>query len=129
MKVLSEIYEGEGLVTPYGRDQGIDGVIKISSPFLKNNRLILIQAKKYSKNPIGLSAAKEFKSSVDAYKGTVSKIGLLLTSSKFTKGAIDFIDNHAQYILLIKVEELIEIMVERKIGYKKSNIINEYFEF
>ena len=85
-------YGGEvknsGIVTKLTNDGGIDGIIK--EDILGFNH-ISIQAKRYAEhNNVG---RKEIQSFVGAVAGTSSKKGVFITTSDYTKEAIDYVES------------------------------------
>ena len=85
-------YGGEiknsGVVTKLSNDGGIDGVIK--EDVLGFNH-ISIQAKRYS---IGNNVQRhEVQSFVGAVAGTPSKKGVFITTSDYTKGAMEYVES------------------------------------
>lgn len=85
-------YGGEvknsGIVTKLSNDGGIDGIIK--EDILGFNH-ISIQAKRYA---IGNNVQRhEVQSFVGAVAGTPSKKGVFITTSDYTKGAVDYVES------------------------------------
>lgn len=106
-------YGGEvknsGIVTKLTNDGGIDGIIK--EDILGFNH-ISIQAKRYAEhNNVG---RKEIQSFVGAVAGTSSKKGVFITTSDYTKEAIDYVEslNGSPTIILINGQQLTEYMYD-----------------
>ena len=110
-------YGGEvknsGFVTKFSNDGGIDGIIK--EDILGFNH-ISIQAKRYAldKNV----QRNEVQSFVGAVAGTPSKKGVFITTSDFTKGAIDYVDslNGSPTVILINGHQLTEYIYDYGLG-------------
>ena len=120
--------EESKIITPYSSDEGIDGIIEEDS--FGFNR-IYIQAKRWS-NPVGRPEIQKFLGAVTGYGGTKS---LFITTSRFTKEAIDFVQKHlAVKIILIDGNKLTDLMVKYGLGvsvvktYELKQIDTDYFE-
>lgn len=116
-------YGGEvrnaGSVTPYSHDGGIDGVIK--EDILGFNH-ISIQAKRYAlDNNVG---RKEVQSFVGAVAGTPSKKGVFITTSDFTKEAIDYVNslNGSPTVILINGHQLTEYIYDHGLGLQTEKV-------
>ena len=117
-----------GKVTGKSHDGGIDGVIYEDRLGLSK---IYIQAKRYkSNNKIGVETVNRF---VGAMKD-IQK-GVFITTSSFTKDAIEYTDDQQQKSLkLIDGNLLAELMIEYGIGLEKVKtydvykISEDYFE-
>ena len=116
-------YGGEiknaGIVTKYSNDGGIDGIIK--EDVLGFNH-ISIQAKRYAAhNHVGRNEVQAF---VGAVAGTPSKKGVFITTSDFTKGAIDYVEslNGSPTIILINGMQLTEYMYECGLGLQEERV-------
>lgn len=117
-------YGGEvkdaGLVTKASNDGGIDGIIK--EDVLGLGR-IHIQAKKYGKeNGVGREEIQKF---VGALAVAKSNKGVFITTSYYTKGAIDYAAslNGATNIVLINGEELAEHIYNFNLGMQTEQVI------
>lgn len=98
-----------GVVTGRSHDGGIDGVINEDKLGLD---LIYIQAKRYQeKKPVG---RKELQAFVGAME-SVNK-GVFITTSKFTKDAIRFVERQQKNIKLIDGELLSNLLVRYQVG-------------
>ena len=116
-------YGGEikdaGFVTKLSNDGGIDGIIK--EDVLGFNH-ISIQAKRYAAhNHVGRNEVQAF---VGAVAGTPSKKGVFITTSDFTKGAIDYVEslNGTPIVILINGEQLTEYMYECGLGLQEERV-------
>lgn len=116
-------YGGEvknsGFVTKLSNDGGIDGIIK--EDILGFNH-ISIQAKRYAlDNNVGRNEVQSF---VGAVAGTSSKKGVFITTSDFTKGAIDYVDslNGSPTIILINGHQLTEFIYDCGLGLQTEKI-------
>ena len=110
-------YGGEvknsGFVTKLSNDGGIDGVIK--EDILGFNH-ISIQAKRYALgNNVGRNEVQSF---VGAVAGTPSKKGVFITTSDFTKGAVDYVDslNGSPTVILINGHQLTDYIYDFGLG-------------
>ena len=117
--IQSEIlgYGGEvknsGFVTKFSNDGGIDGIIK--EDILGFNH-ISIQAKRYALgNNVGRNEVQSF---VGAVAGTPSKKGFFITTSDFTKRAMDYVDslNGSPTVILINGHQLTEYIYDFGLG-------------
>lgn len=118
---------GDGFVTKYSGDDGIDGIIHEDK---LGFNLIYIQAKRWQPSiTIGKPELQKF---AGAMMGPprVEK-GLFITTAKFSQGAKDFAN--AQHIILVDGQKLTELMVEYDLGvstqkvYKIKRIDSDYF--
>lgn len=117
-------YGGEvknsGIVTKLTNDGGIDGIIK--EDILGFNH-ISIQAKRYAEhNNVG---RKEILSFVGAVAGTSSKKGVFITTSDYTKEAIDYVEslNGSPTIILINGQQLTEYMYDCGLGLQTEKVL------
>lgn len=88
-ELVADLLKREGLatqLTPPKKDGGRD--ILAFADTLAGRHLYLVECKKYAEdNPVGVSLVRELYGVVMAERATA---GLLVTTSRFTKGAIDF---------------------------------------
>ena len=115
-----------GKSTSPTNDGGIDGII--NEDRLGINK-IAIQAKRYDKsNKIGTPLLQNF---VGALMGKGVTKGVFITTSSFTKGAVDYAKN--QSIILIDGDKLADLMIEYNVGtftshtYEIKRIDSDYF--
>lgn len=109
-------------------DEGIDGTIKEDKLGLDT---IYIQAKKWKKgNVVGRPEIQKF---VGALAGQGAKKGIFITTSTFTKDALDYNPRNETKIVLIDGEQLAQLMIDFNIGcttqqiYELKKIDNDYF--
>jgi restriction system protein len=98
-------------------DEGIDGIIKEDKLGLD---VIYIQAKRWE-NVISRPEIQKF---VGALQGKRAKKGIFLTTSHFSKEAIDYTRMIDNKVILIDGNELANLMIENEIGV---TTINTYF--
>ena len=117
-------YGGEiknsGVVTKLSNDGGIDGVIK--EDVLGFNH-ISIQAKRYS---IGNNVQRhEVQSFVGAVAGTPSKKGVFITTSDYTKGAMEYVEslNGSPTIILINGQQLTKYIYDYGLGLQTEKVL------
>jgi restriction system protein len=107
--------------SPPGADGGIDGEIHLDR--LGFDR-IYIQAKRYTHNrSIEVSQIRDF---VGAMKNGTR--GAFITTSKFSKPAINFAENEQQQknLALIDGSSLAQLMIEHGLGVQKTKIYSTY---
>ena len=118
---------GEGFVTKYSGDDGIDGIIHEDQ---LGFNLIYIQAKRWKPDvTIGKPELQKF---AGAMMGPprVEK-GLFITTAKFSPKARDFAN--AQHIILVDGKRLTELMIEYGVGvstqkaYLTKRVDSDYF--
>lgn len=90
-------------------DEGIDGIIKEDKLGLD---AIYVQAKKWEGN-VGRPEIQKF---AGALMGQKAKKGIFITTSGFTKDAIDFVKSIESRIVLIDGIKLSELMIEYDLG-------------
>lgn len=109
-------------------DEGIDGTIKEDKLGLD---IIYVQAKRWKPgNIVGRPDIQKF---VGALAGQGAKNGIFLTTSNFTKEALDYSPKNETKIVLIDGEKLAQLMIDYSIGcttqqiYELKKIDNDYF--
>lgn len=117
-------YGGEidnaGEVTQYSNDKGIDGIIK--EDVLGLGR-IHIQAKRYARNnTVGREEIQKF---VGALAGAKSNKGIFITTSTYTKNAVDFVNNlsGSTTLVLINGRMLAEYIYDYGLGMQVEQTI------
>jgi len=90
-------------------DGGIDGIIKEDKLGLD---IIYIQAKRWE-NIVGRPEIQKF---AGALQGQRAKKGIFITTSDFTKDALNYIKNIDSKIILIDGSRLAELMIEHNVG-------------
>jgi len=108
-------------------DEGIDGIIKEDKLGLD---VVYIQAKRWQ-NAIGSPTVREFAGSL---MGQNARKGVLITTSKFSRGARDYVCSVPQTkIVLIDGKDLAQLMIDHDIGvsdvatYKVKKVDLDYF--
>lgn len=108
-------------------DAGIDGIIKEDKLGLD---AIYIQAKRWD----GSVGRPEIKKFVGALDGQKARKGIFITTSTFSKDAIEYAKNTSVKVILIDGERLTELMMENNLGvtttqvYEIKRIDTDYFE-
>lgn len=108
-------------------DEGIDGIIKEDRLGLDT---IYIQAKRW-KGQVGRPDIQKF---AGALLGKKAKKGILITTSDFSKEAIDYTMGIENKIVLISGGKLAQLMIEHGVGvsvesvYQIKRIDSDYFE-
>ena len=127
VELLEKMGYGSGFKTQYSHDDGIDGVINEDTLGLD---VIHIQAKRWkSNNKVG---KKELQSFVGAMSGNGGQKGVFITTSSYTKEALDY--KPAIKLAKIDGEQLAAYMIKYNIGvsikktYEIKRIDMDYFE-
>lgn len=108
------------------RDEGIDGIIKEDRLGLD---IIYIQAKRW-KNVVGRPEIQKF---AGALHGQRARKGIFITTSDFTKDAIEYVSKIETKIILLNGNRLTELMIEHNVGvtpvakYEVKRIDSDYF--
>lgn len=116
-----------GKVVGKSGDGGIDGIINEDKLGLD---VIYIQAKRWE-NVVGRPEIQQFAGALLKPK---AKKGVFITTSRYTKEALAFVENLDLKIILIDGEMLAELMLEYNLGvstyknYELKKIDNDYFE-
>lgn len=109
-------------------DEGIDGIIKEDKLGLD---VVYVQAKRWS----GIVSSKEVRAFAGSLGGQRAQKGIMITTSKFTPDAWDFVKKSDRKIVLIDGEELAQLMIEHNIGVAKveeyivKRVDIDYFEY
>ena len=117
-------YGGEvknsGVVTKLSNDGGIDGIIK--EDILGFNH-ISIQAKRYALD--NNVQRHEVQSFVGAVAGTPSKKGVFITTSDYSKGAMEYVEslNGSPTIILINGQQLTEYIYDYGLGLQTEKVL------
>ena len=121
-------FEDAASVTKASHDEGIDGIIKEDKLGLDS---IYVQAKRYDKGTVG---RKDIQSFVGALTGKGANKGVFITTSTFTKEAINFEPKNSIRIVLIDGVQLAKYMIDFNIGvstkqtYDIKRIDLDFFE-
>ncbi len=117
-------YGGEitnsAVVTPYSHDKGVDGIIKED---VLGFGTICIQAKRNTyDNPVGRDAVQKF---VGALMQAQSTKGVFITTSEFTRGALEFAQQLSSNmkIILIDGKKLASYIYEYSLGMQTEQFI------
>jgi restriction system protein len=108
------------------KDGGIDGIIKEDKLGLD---IVYIQAKKWE-NTVGRPEIQKF---AGALQGQRARKGIFITTSNFSKDALDYAGNIENKIILIDGQQLAELMIENNVGvsttasYEIKKIDSDYF--
>jgi restriction system protein len=108
-------------------DGGIDGIIKEDKLGLD---AVYIQAKRWE-GPVGRPVAQGFSGSLDGHR---ARKGVLITTSRFTDDAREYVERIEKKIVLIDGEELAQLMIDHGIGvadmatYALKRVDADYFE-
>lgn len=109
-------------------DGGIDGIIKEDRLGLD---VIYIQAKKWEKE--SLISRPEIQKFVGALQGRHAHKGVFITTTRFSKPALDYVKNLASKVVLIDGEQLAQYMIDFNIGvslrstYQLKQLDSDYF--
>ena len=108
-------------------DAGIDGIIKEDKLGLD---AIYIQAKRWD----GVVGRPEIQKFVGALDGQKARKGIFITTSSFTKEAIEYAKGTTVKVVLIDGERLADLMIENNLGvtttmtYEVKRVDTDYFE-
>lgn len=109
-------------------DEGIDGTIKEDRLGLD---VIYIQAKRWKPgNVVGRPEIQKF---VGALAGQGAKKGIFITTSGFSKDALDYTPRNETKIVLIDGEQLAQLMIDYTLGcaalqiYEVKRLDSDYF--
>jgi restriction system protein len=119
---------GHGTVVGKSGDGGIDGVIKQDKLGLD---VVCIQAKRWD-GPVGRPVIQGFVGSMDYIR---AKKGVILTTSTFTKDALDFVERiEGKKVVLINGDQLADFMIDHGLGvtttkvYEIREVSNDFFD-
>ncbi|MFN9370999.1 MAG: restriction endonuclease [Planctomycetaceae bacterium] len=128
VKLLQAMGYGEGRVTNYFHDGGIDGVINEDKLGLD---VVCIQAKRWQ-GTVSRPTVQAFVGSMDMIR---AKKGLVITTANFSRDAIEFIDRiEGKRVVLINGQRLAQLMIDYDVGvstigtYKLKEVSNDFFE-
>lgn len=116
-----------GAVVGKSGDEGIDGIIKEDRLGLD---VIYVQAKRWENTTISRPELQKF---VGALQGKKADKGIYITTSRFSKDAIDYISKVGSKVVLIDGERLAELMIDNGIGvstvanYAVRKLDSDYF--
>lgn len=115
-----------GEITKKTGDEGIDGIIKEDPLGLDK---IYLQAKKWG----GSVGRPELQKFVGALQGKQAKKGVFITTSGFSKGAIEYARNLDVAVVLIDGVQLADYMIQNEVGvslkreYRIYSLDSDYF--
>lgn len=118
--------QDSGYVTRRSGDEGIDGVIHEDRLGLD---VIYLQAKRWE-SVVGRPEIQKF---VGALQGQRAKKGVFITTSDFTKEAIEYVRNIDNKVVLINGNLLANLMIDNNVGvstavtYEIKKIDSDYF--
>jgi restriction system protein len=119
---------GDASVTGKSGDGGIDGIIKEDKLGLD---VVCIQAKRWD-GSVGRPVIQAFVGSMDYIR---ARKGVILTTSQFTKDALDFVDRiEGKKVVLIDGPKLADLMLEHNVGvnstklYELKEVSNDFFD-
>jgi len=110
-------------------DEGIDGTIKEDKLGLD---IIYIQAKRWK--PGNIVGRPELQKFVGALAGQGAKKGIFITTSNFTKEALEYTPRNETKIVLIDGERLTQLMIDYNLGcttqqnYEVKKLDSDYFD-
>lgn len=120
--------EAKSSLTKKGSDEGIDGIINEDRLGLDR---IYVQAKRWKDNNVSRPEVQKFAGALDG-QGAIK--GIFITTSNFTKEAIEFSNNlFNKKIILIDGYKLADLMIEFNVGistevtYEIKRIDSDYF--
>jgi restriction system protein len=91
-------------------DDGVDGVINEDRLGLD---VVHVQAKRWAESPVRRPDVQAFTGSLE---GQRSRKGVLITTSHFTRDALEYVDRIEKRIVLIDGEELARLMIDHRVG-------------
>lgn len=99
-------------------DEGLDGLIKEDVLGLDN---VYLQAKRWKEGTVGRPVVQQF---VGALHGKGAKKGIFITTSTFTKDAIDFVESLKDIkVVIIDKEKLLDYMIKYDVGVETKEAI------
>jgi restriction system protein len=107
-------------------DEGIDGIIKEDKLGLD---IIYVQAKRWESN-VGRPEVQKF---AGALQGQRAKKGILITTSNYSKEAVEFVSKIDSKIILIDGEQLVDYMIDFNVGvttmaiFEIKKVDSDYF--
>lgn len=119
--------EKAGQATQYTNDGGVDGIINEDPLGLDT---IYLQAKRYTDNAIGRPDVQAF---VGALEMKRARKGVFITTSHFSRDAIEYVNMIEKRVVLIDGIKLAELMVRYDLGvtvkdtYQVKSLDSDYF--
>lgn len=99
-------------------DGGIDGIIKEDRLGLD---IVYVQAKRWGNNTVGRPEVQKF---AGALQGRRARKGIYITTSSYSKDAIEFVKTIESKIILIDGDQLTELMIDHDIGVSLASEFN-----
>ena len=97
-------------------DGGIDGIVT-KYDRIRGTVIHYVQSKRYTTNSVQRPEVQRFVGALDPHR---AKIGVFITTSRFTEGAKEYVKSLNLYdVRLVDGYELVEMMIECGIGVKK----------
>lgn len=115
IQLLEKMGYGDGTVTGKSGDGGIDGMIKQDKLGLDE---IYVQAKRWE----GTIPGKEIRDFAGSLSSKKTKKGFFITTSSFSKEAVEFVKSVDSKIILIDGEKFAELMYENTLGFQKQDV-------
>jgi restriction system protein len=121
---------GRGAIRHQGgvHDGGIDGIISLDRLGLEK---VYIQAKRWRENSVGRPEIQAFSG---ALRGRAASKGVFITTSTFTKHAVEFAERVSDSIVLVDGDRLTSLMIEYGVGVQTERTVRvadadrDYFE-
>ena len=104
-----------GRATRKTADEGIDGVIKEDRLGLE---VIYLQAKRWA----GVVGRPEIQKFVGALHGQRAKKGVFITTSRFSKEALDYVGQIDPKVVLLDGSDLVQLMIDHGVGVSSAAI-------
>lgn len=105
-----------GQATQYTQDGGIDGVIKEDKLGLE---MIYLQAKRYTNKTVGRPDIQAFAGALDMHR---AKKGVFITTSGFSKDALEYVGLIEKRIVLVDGKQLTELMLIHNLGVSTKQV-------
>ncbi|HBH54190.1 MAG TPA: restriction endonuclease [Planctomycetaceae bacterium] len=128
VNLLQAMGYGEGRVTNYSHDGGIDGVINEDKLGLD---VVCIQAKRWQ-GTVSRPTVQAFVGSMDMIR---AKKGVVITTANFSRDAMEFVNRiEGKRVVLIPGQHLAQLMIDHDVGvattgtYKLKEVSNDFFE-
>ncbi len=108
-------------------DEGIDGIIKQDKLGLD---VLYVQAKRWE-NTVGRPIVQAFAGSLE---GVRARKGVLITTSRFSQDAVEYVEKIEKRIILVDGQQLAELMIAHEVGvsnvmsYIVKRVDQDYFE-
>ena len=121
--------EDAGKATKRTGDEGIDGIIKQDRLGLDN---IYLQAKRWQRDSV--VSRPEIQKFVGALAGQGARKGIFITTSRFSKDALEYKPRNDTSVILIDGQKLVELMYEYNIGvttemkFEIKRLDSDYFD-